>query len=303
MKLIKKIKNILNIHLCLEKANQNLLFALKREQLEYSAYNCKEKGVSEKLLCENEVVVSLTTFGSRIYDVYLAIESIMQGSIKPNHIILWLDESFKQKKLPEILRCQERRGLEICYCKDLRSYKKLIPSLKKYPEACIITIDDDVIYNRDIVENLVNSYISNPKNIQANRIHKIVLNSQGKPISYMQWKWNHFDEKHRNLNFFTGIGGVLYPPHCFNEEVFNENVFMNICKYADDIWFFAMALYNGVYISKSYTHSKCGQDYLLNEDVQDIGLSIFNAGVNGCRNDEQIKAVFDRYNLYNKLIK
>lgn len=42
---------------------------------------------------------------------------------------------------------------------------------------------------------------------------------------YMAWDWETSLLDASPLNFPTGCGGVLYPPHCFNDEVFNENVF------------------------------------------------------------------------------
>ena len=93
----------------------------------------KEMGISGERLCDNEVVVSLTSFGKRIYDVHLAIESIMQGTVKPNRIVLWLsEEEFKGKPLPRMLEMQKARGLQVEFCEDIRSYKKLIPALKQF---------------------------------------------------------------------------------------------------------------------------------------------------------------------------
>ena len=40
----------------------------------------------------------------------------------------------------------------------------------------------------------------------------------------------------------TGAGGILYPPHKLYQDVFNEERFLDICRYGDDIWFWAMAI-------------------------------------------------------------
>ena len=65
--------------------------------------------------------------------------------------------------------------LEVRYCKDIRSYKKLIPALRSYPDDAIITIDDDAIYHIDLIEKLVNSYIKDPQFIYFNRGRRIHL--------------------------------------------------------------------------------------------------------------------------------
>lgn len=272
------------------------------QYLQDKMLNSKDLGITNDQLCEHEVVVSLTTYGIRIHDVYLAIESIMQGSIKPNRIVLWLsEEEFKGKTLPISLLKQVERGLQIEYCSDVRSFTKLVPSLKKFPDACIVTIDDDIMYDFDLLERLINTHKSNPNSVCASRIHRMKLDGNSMPISYMEWDWcvNKYDNN--KLNFLTGVGGVFYPPLVFPEEVFNEQVFMDICRYADDVWFNAMLLLSGVPIIKSYTRSHLGEDYVEVSEVQYVGLCHANTNAADCRNDVQIKAVWEKYKI-NKLI-
>ena len=282
--------------------NKYLHEYVRTQYLQDMVLNSAKKGVSEETLCNHEVIVSLTTYGIRINEVYLAIESIMQGSIRPNRIILWLSaEEFEGKELPITLQRQVCRGLEIGYCKDIRSYKKLIPTLNKYPDACVVTIDDDAIYNFDFLERLLTTHKLNSTAVCANRIHRMKLMPDNIPISYMDWDWCVNDYTINKLNFFTGVGGVLYPPHVFPNEVFNESVFMDICKFADDVWFNAMILLNNVDIIKSYTHSLSGDDYVSIESVQYVGLCNENTNIQDCRNDVQIKAVWAKYQI-NKLM-
>lgn len=282
------------------KLKEQLRYEMRYNWLMDKTLNSIERGIISNKICEYEIVVSLTSFGKRIYDVSATVESVMQGSLKPNRIVLWLSDDMKVITLPIALQKQKERGLEINFCKDIRSYKKLIPALYKYPESAIITLDDDVIYEWDLVEKLVNMHIAYPKHIIANRIHRILLSKGGRPASYMKWDGSANPTDDSPLNFFTGCGGVLYPPHSLAEEVFNESVFLDICKFADDVWFNAMALKNGTRVLKCYTHDKEGQDYCLNQNVQDVALMNLNAGRH-CANDVQLQAVFDRYNLWNKL--
>lgn len=261
-----------------------------------------EMGVSMERYCETDVVVSLTTFGKRIYDVCLAIESIMQGTMKPNRIILWLaEEEFKGKALPRVLLLQQKRGLQIEYCKDIRSYKKLIPTMRRYPDACIVTIDDDAIYEFDFLEQLVNKHNDYPAAVCAHRIHRVKLDGEGKPMSYLDWEWCiETDAGHSPLHFPTGVGGILYPPNCFSEEVFNEEAFMGISPYADDVWFYAMELLNGTPVVQA-CHSR-SRGLFVDLPSGSIGaLSKENTNEQCCRNDVQIKAVFEKYNLYERL--
>lgn len=261
----------------------------------------KEAGITDRKYYEGEIVVSLTTYGKRIYDVALTIESIMEQTLQANRIILWLDYSFQGKRLPEALHKLEKRGLEIDYCADLRSYKKLIPSLHRFPNDVIITVDDDVLYNYDMLETLIHAYLDEPTCIWGNRCHTMKVDKQGRVASYLDWELCSSDLSPNLLTFPTGVGGILYPPHSLDEEVINEKSFMELCPYADDIWFKAMALKKGTMSRKAYTPGQPGGDvFLINEGVQDMALANENMG-GECRNNVQLDAVFRKYNLFTHL--
>lgn len=274
-------------------------FFYKVERLNDKTLNSSEKGVSKEAISDKEVIVSLTSYGSRIYEVYLAIESIMQGTIKPNRIILWLSkDEFVNQQLPITLQKQQKRGLEIEFCEELFSYKKIIPALKAFPNSNIITIDDDVIYSFDLVENLLNYHQKFPSCICASRIHCMTKNTDGSLKSYLQWDFeqgNKIESSH--LNFFTGVGGVFYPPQALHRNVFDSKTFLKICKTADDVWLNAMAHLQGTPIVKSYTHNPKGNDFIINSRIQDQGLCQINCDPKNPQNDVQIKAVFEKYKI------
>lgn len=277
-----------------------LLYFQKKYIIEQNILYNHELGVTSEKYCDHDIIVCLTSYGKRIYDVHLTIESIMEQTMKANRIILWLDYSFEGKPLPNAIRLLQKRGLEIMYCKDIYSYKKLIPALKKFPEDVIITFDDDVVYEFDLLERFILSYKQDPSYIYCGRMHRMLLDKQGHILPYSQWKWNQNTPDPSLLNFPTGVGGVLYPPHSLDSEVLNESVFMNICRYADDIWFKAMAIKKGTLTKKIYTHNPLGDDYLINEGVQDIALGKIN--IKGKHlNDRQLLDVFNKYNLYSLL--
>ncbi len=273
-------------------------FNVRKEHLTSEIINCDSPGVTGSRLCDHEVIVSLTTYGRRIHDVAFTIESIMQGTVKPNRIILWLGLDMEGKPLPQSLQRQQKRGLEVGYTRDIRSYTKIIPTLLKYPDAAIITIDDDVLYDFDVVENLIAGHLQRPDCIIANRVKRMNIGSDGRPTKYKKWRFVCDEGDDSQLNFLTGVGGVLYPPHSLHPDVTNEKVFTDICKFADDVWLSAMALRAGVRIVKAFTHNRIGEDHLVNEDVQDMGLRNINLHSEITSNDAQLRAVFDKYELW-----
>lgn len=271
---------------------------LRIENLRQHIMHCEKSGITSDKLCDEEVIVSLTSFGKRIYDVCLAIESIMQGSIKPNRIILWLaEDEFSGKPLPSTLIRQQQRGLEISFCKDIRSYNKLIYTLQQNPEACIITIDDDAIYEFDIVERLINAHKEQPGTICACRVHRITLYPNGQPKSYLDWEHCIATTDPTPLNFATGCGGILYPPHSLHPEVVKEEIFTRLCPKADDIWFYAMARLQNTNITHVYTPNPTS--YYCGLPTQEIdALNQTNTNVENCENDKQFEAVSAYYCLF-----
>lgn len=282
-----------NISFLLHQQRNNL----KMDYLKQCVVSCKEMGVTSERFCDHEVVVSLTSYGERIRYAYLAIESIMQGALKPNRIVLWLSDDEKDKILPATLQLQIKRGLEVRYCPDIRSYTKIIPSLQEFPDACIVTIDDDMIYDVSLLDNLVYSYQENPTCVIANRTHLITFDDKRMPKSYLQWNWYSWENTPSHRNFFTGCGGVLYPPNCLDSSVFDFDVFNRICYTADDIWLNAMAIKNGT------KTAHCALTDCCETSASDIyGLAAVNNNASDCKNDIQLKAVFEKYNLYDKLV-
>jgi len=305
--LIQKIKRFMHLHKVIDdvvkhyvERAENKIDKMQLYLMKQTVLNTTERGITDEQISDHEVIVSLTTHSKRIYEVFLAIESIMQGTIKPNRIILCLGEDeFKGKTLPIYLQRQIKRGLEILYCKDIRSYTKIIPVLRKNPEAIIVTIDDDAIYEQDLLENLLTAYKEHPDCVSACRTELIKTDTDGKPLGYMKWGMKQYVNYPSYYNFLTGVGGVLYPPHSLHIEVTNEDVFLKICPRADDIWLHAMCMLNGTKIFKAFTHDAEGVDFIYNVSPHVGTLWANNQLEEG--NDLQLKAVWEKYDLYKKL--
>ena len=192
-----------------------------------------------------DLIVSLTSHPARIATVNQAIESIFNQSLKPDKLILWLaQEQFPNREadLPRALLDLQDHGLTIDWYHNIGSYKKLIPALRKYPDAIIVTADDDNIYERDWLKKLFDSYQQFPHDIQCHRVTKFFYNEHFRIITggHDYYKGGSF------LNKLVGLGGVLYPPHCFYKDILNEELFMRLAPTNDDQWFWVQAALNGV---------------------------------------------------------
>lgn len=196
-----------------------------------------------------QVVVSMTSFPQAIPYAAQAIGSILEGSVLPDKLILYLTFSqFGDEGIPkEIIKLSEENSIfEIRnYDYDIRSYRKLIPALQDFPDAIIVTVDDDVAYDKDMLKQLLDMHAEYPDAVLAHRAKCI---KAGRP--YRQWRkyrWYHFlfQRIHRGfLNIQTGVGGVLYPPHCLKEDMLCRELFTRIAPTTDDIWFWAAGVAN-----------------------------------------------------------
>lgn len=253
-------------------------------------------GISEIAPRSIPIIVSLTSYRKRFSDLPKTIYSLLNQSIKPDKIILWLDEECEDLiYLPYDITQFIKNGLEIKFVKDVGPYTKAIYAFKEFKNAIIVTADDDIYYPKDWLKKLYLSYIAHPQDIHVHRAHRVDLS---KP--YEKWTKHINEETARYDNFLTGVGGVLYPPECFGKEVFREDVFLKYSPKADDIWFWIMALVYNRKIRVVKNHIKT----LITTNIfnQLFGNNLYKDNRKGY-NDIQLKNLLKFYeqNVINKL--
>ncbi len=216
------------------------LKARKRQLLR----NCSTLTVSNEKRCPL-FCVTLTSYGSRVTTTApYCIASILNQDQLPDRLILWLAHG---TELPPVYRYLKSCGLEIRFCEDIQSYKKLIPALEAFSDDVLITADDDVFYPNDWLVKCKEAYKKYPDRIQAFRCHAVMLNNQGGLKPYAQWSkdiecTSPYPER---VIFPTGVNGILYPPHVLDERCTNRELFMRLAPQGDDIWFWAMGRIHG----------------------------------------------------------
>lgn len=269
---------------------------INRDYVASQVENIYEKGISERE-GEPRLVVSLTSYPKRMYDIHLCLYSLLTQDLKPDKIILWLGkEQFphKSKDIPKKVRELKKWGLEIKWCEDTKSYKKLIPALQQYPDAVIVTADDDIYYPPHWLRTLWETHQTTGAKLVANRCHRVSFEG-GAFQPYSQWRKCVTGYAPSYMNFMTGAGGILYAPGCFGAGITDINKAMELCPHGDDIWFWAMALLNGTKIALPENPIN-GLIYTNPEreaNVNDDGTLFSSNGSGG--NDEQLKALLSAY--------
>lgn len=251
-----------------------------------------------------KVTVSLTSMPDRMKYLHLTLYSLLRQSFKPDRVVLWLAENqfpSRENEIPGAVLSLKKYGLEIRWYHDIKSYKKLIPGLKTFPDDIIVTADDDVFYDKEWLAKLYEGYIESPDCISFHRGARISFDQNGVMKPYVDWQEATPEHKESYLNFFTGVGGVLYPPGSLDPEVVDENKFMELCPSGDDIWFWAMAVKNGTKIKVVKNNITLTIDTCPERQFFKQRNTLFLVNCLEGKNDQMIENVIKRYKLENKL--
>ncbi len=193
-------------------------------------------------------VVSLTTHGSRIQTVHLAIESIARGHLRPSRLILWLDDASIYSNPPRALRRLSRRGLEICFCKGYGPHTKYYPYVQSQSHFVLplVTADDDILYPSSWLLRLAREQERSPGTIHCNFARRVQLNDLS-IAPFLVWQACTTTEasfRHHAL----GVYGVIYPPQFLAHLKQAGDGFLHCCPKADDLWLHVQAIRAGIKI-------------------------------------------------------
>lgn len=235
------------------------------------------------------VVVSLTSIPSRLKKVHLTIRSLMHQSMKPEKIVLWLNEELKDH-LPRKLVELTGELFEIHFSPLTSSHRKLIHSLELFPDSVIITSDDDGLYHYNWLERLWQEHKLYPDQIITNRCKLITYDKEGNTLPYRQWISRIPAGFSSPTLMPIGCGGVLYPPHSLLPEATNSELFLKLAPKADDLWFKSMSYLNGTICRRA---SELSDDPIPVSGTRSFTLAKTN--VNQDKNREQWNALREYY--------
>ena len=254
-------------------------------------------------LVANGVIISLTSYGQRVRNnsVSHTIYSLLKQQIRPEKIVLWLDETeYNNDTLPVMLQKLQRWGLEIRYCPNMRSYKKILPSLKAYPQYDIVTADDDIYYTKEWFSEIIHTAKLHPHCIITQALRFPKLTEDGKFAPYRHWTMKHVirgDEDYpKVLAMPLGGFGTLYPAHILDEETLRYDIISQICPYADDLWLYVMGL--RLHIQKENVRNTRSTIYQLDLIRQRLSRDrLFATNVGEDQNDIQLHRLLVRYKI------
>ena len=202
-----------------------------------TAYSAKlrrrNRTCREPITGDGAVNVSLTSYGKRINAVWLAIESIGIGSLRPHRVVLWLDDDEAVTNPPDPLRRLQDRGLEIRRCTDYGPHKKYFPYVTELmsgaPDVPLATADDDVLYPVSWLSELMAAHRDDQVTAYRTRIRT--------DDPYRKWPlYDSTKTESGERLFATGVSGVMYPRAVLEALRDRGDEFMQSCPRADDFW-------------------------------------------------------------------
>lgn len=247
----------------------------------------------------DEYIVSLTTFPARIEKVWLTIESILRQSQKPDRILLWLyDGEFNGKKsLPKNLLKLQKRGLEIRFCNEnLMPHKKYFYTMLEFPDANVITIDDDMFYPTDLIEKLLKYHKKYPDSIIC-PITRIIKTEEDKIRKYNSWKYSKSNTEPLYKNLTMGGGGTLFPTGSLHSDVFDLTTLKKIALKTDDLWLKVMSLRNNtkvVSIAGEYSRFFIS---IMHENT----TKLMDSNIGEGQNDIVLQTLLKHYDISNSI--
>lgn len=210
--------------------------------------NTKEKDNYIKSMEKKDkkmVIVSMTTIPKRKDRLMDNLPALLNQSYKFDKLIINIDDNLSDedyKWYDALLEKDSRIEINKAEAK-WRSCNKLLPTLKKYPEDIIITLDDDIFYPEDTVKELVEWHEKEPECIISHEINP--LNIKDDYVSYdnaydvmlMQKEWG---------KYFSNC--ALFPPHVFDgTDLYDYDKMMECTNGThDELWFWVQSTLNGV---------------------------------------------------------
>lgn len=193
-------------------------------------------------LRNSHIVVTLSTTPYRIDKLHTTLLTILQQNAPIKHIYLSVPYIFKRDNISYTIPkwLQEHDRITILRTEDYGPATKLLGLLKNVSlpnESIIITIDDDIQYEKHTLLHLSYSALRNPQSaigISGADIYKKDETQQGHDRTLgLKTRYN-FNGK---VAILQGYAGIAYRRAFFSEDIFDVFSLPDYCILSDDIYF------------------------------------------------------------------
>lgn len=206
------------------------------------------------MITKDTIIISMTSWAPRLNSVassYKAILNQIEDDMNVHCILVLSIEEFpkKEQELPEDIL---KLPVEILWTeRDIRSHKKLIPTIKKYPDNAILVVDDDICQVGGWLKTFINDHKKYPNDIIFGQSNSICYVDDNDVIHEYTSLYTHIDcqcpgKVSHTQKISSGAAGTLFPAHIINNpDFYNEDLLMEISPTCDETWQWAFALMEG----------------------------------------------------------
>ena len=178
------------------------------------------------------------------------VEQVKEANLQERvHPVLVVSEeevcfSKTRKEACELMDEMTWLGVEVIIDSgNIRSHKKLMPTLEKYPNNPILVVDDDNAQCKGWLQTFICDHEQHPNDIiYGQSLSRVALYGDKiveirVPLSFENAGKVTYNNKPAN-----GAAGTLYPVHTFTDpRFFDRDLFMRLSPTSDETWQWAFA--------------------------------------------------------------
>ena len=171
-------------------------------------------------ILNSHIIVSLTA--SKVNLKYLLVDrlikSLLNQTLVPYRILISINDKDITYISDFLKLLIKNNNIEIIIInEDLKKFNKYYYITNIYKKYIIVVVDDNIILEKNSIENLFKSYLLHPKAISARRVYKMKFNKDWILQPFSLWKKDYNKEKRPKFSLFAIHGeGSLFPPNTLN---------------------------------------------------------------------------------------
>jgi hypothetical protein len=181
------------------------------------------------------LVVTLTTIPARASRLRRTLRSLIDQSEPADRIVLCLPWTARGngEPYPHPATLDLPPGVEVLRCTDEGPATKLLPMLREEPDACLVVVDDDVVYPRDFLASLLAAHRADPSAAQGLRGVRV---SPGVAFPALHHELCSAQDAPRAVDILFGTWGYLVPPGALDDQVHDFADYPEAVRWVDDVW-------------------------------------------------------------------
>lgn len=171
-------------------------------------------------ILKSHIIVSLTTTRNKIKLLVVdhLIKSLLNQSILPYKILLSINKTDFDYMSDYLLSLIENNSIELIFInQNLKHFNKYYYIPNKYKKFIITVFDDNIILEKNAIEDLFKSYLIYPAAISARRVYQMTFDKKWNLRPFKFWIKNYQRERKPKFSLFAIHGaGTLFPPNTLN---------------------------------------------------------------------------------------